>query len=210
MNRMSTSPQNSQNTRSYKQIKGEWEKASRQIKEVNGVQTTNLLWTRSWQMRCRHQIRRGDHWIELHPPFYKNTRSYEQRKVEWEKTSRKIKEVKGVWTAYLPWPRSWRIRCRHQIKRSATASNIDPPFYENKQSTDRKKLSERRQAGYLKKWKGCELLTYCDLDLGGYVVAIKSNARPLHQVSLPPSIKIRGREDRENVSERRQGRKLTK
>ena len=135
-------------------------------------------------MRCRHQIRRGDHWIELHPPFYKNTRSYEQRKVEWEKTSRKIKEVKGVWTAYLPWPRSWRIRCRHQIKRSATASNITPPFYENKQSTERENLSERRQAGYLKKWMGYELLTYRELDLGGYAVAIKSNGIEHHPLLL--------------------------
>ena len=55
---------------------------------------------------------------------------------------------------------------------------------------------------------GYELLTYRELNLGGYAVAIKSNAATTGSNITPPSIKIRGRKDRENVSERRQARKI--
>ena len=57
---------------------------------------------------------------------------------------------------------------------------------------------------------GYELLTYRELDLGWYAVAIKLNAATTGWNTPPFSTKIRGRKDRENMSERRQARQINK
>ena len=145
--------------------------------------------------RC-HQIRPCDQWIELHTPFYQNMTSYKQRKGEQEKASRKVKEVKGVKTAYLSWTWSWQIRHPNQIERSATASNITPLIW--KYAIYKQRKVERGKARWkIKKWRGYDI-DYLLWRLISADTPSPSNQtlRPLDRTSRPPSFKIRNHTDR--------------